>query len=216
MIDGTGALTWVSAFETQVRAEGATIAAMGERLGYPGLDTRLGEVFSSGRSFTPPRESATFHDVFTALARSFVETDSLAGAAFGILFHALAREVRDDEAANTATLASSVRTAEKTISRRTGARLGDKTLLDALAPTGARLADAAAAGVRAVPALAVAGDAAREGARATEALPPRFAAAPAPLDADGGLGVADPGAVVVALFFEAGGAMHTRAPTPGR
>ncbi len=120
------------------------------------------------------------------------------GIVFGTLFRTLAREVGEEELTASA-LADGLARAVEEISRRAGARPGDKTMLDALAPAAEAVRAEAGSGIDA--ALAAAAEAARRGAEETRSMLPR--AGRARTLGERAVGYPDPGALSVAIIFEA-------------
>jgi dihydroxyacetone kinase len=92
-----------------------------------------------------------------------------------------------------------------------GARVGDKTLVDALHPAVEALAASAAGGASAAEAWQATMLAAREGAAATENIPARRGRAR--VLGDKSLGVPDPGATSLVLILREAGA-ELGIPTP--
>ncbi len=132
------------------------------------------------------------------------------GPLFGVWFRALARASDRRPAASTvASLAAGAERGLDAVARLGGARPGDKTMVDAMAPAARALAAAASAGAGLEATALV--DACRGGPRpavadATAAARSRGAARASygGRRAASSRGVSDPGAEAVAMFFEAG------------
>jgi phosphoenolpyruvate---glycerone phosphotransferase subunit DhaL len=126
-------------------------------------------------------------------------TGGAAGAVFGTLFVAAASACKGREALDAAVMAEAMQAALAAIQKRGGAKPGDKTMLDALAPEVEAL-QADKARSLAV-ALAAAADAARGGVEATRDMVAATGKA-RPLGARS-IGHPDPGAITTSLIFEA-------------
>ncbi len=138
---------------------------------------------------------------FGVVARAFMHTGGTSGPLFGMWFAQLALAAGGAEEIGLSELAAGVEGGLQGIQRLGGAKPGDKTMVDALAPASAALADAAAADVELAPGLTAAARAARQGADATTDLVARRGRAS--YVGEAARGVCDPGALTVALFFEA-------------
>ncbi|MFF2845686.1 dihydroxyacetone kinase subunit DhaK [Streptomyces sp. NPDC058001] len=179
-------------------------------------DGDFGDNFTSGvtRAVTRAREDDTAG--MTALADAFTtHVGGTSGPLFGILFQHLALALGDEAHADTAALAAACAAAVADIARIGGARVGDRTLLDALAPAADSLEASARSG-RAAP-LTSAAVAAIKGAHRTAELTARRGRSS--YVGDHAIGVADPGAIAVALICTALAEIHeptqaTRLPGP--
>jgi dihydroxyacetone kinase-like protein len=117
----------------------------------------------------------------------------------GSLLLGLAEGCPAEGGLDTAAAAAAFGSAQARFCAQTPAKVGDKTMLDALAPAVEALASAAAAGLGLPQAFAAAAQAARRGAEATAAMQARFGRARnlGPRS----VGHADPGATSMALLF---------------
>ncbi|MGV9314937.1 DAK2 domain-containing protein [Streptomyces sp. NPDC003691] len=141
-----------------------------------------------------------------ALAETFRDrVGGSSGPLFGVLFTALAPGA-DGPAADVPAIGGALRRALNRITAIGGARPGDCTLVDALAPAAETLAAGPAAPAAAAGALTAAARAAIAGAHRTAALTARRGRA----SYTGGhsAGVPDPGAVAVALLLTALARVH--------
>jgi len=123
------------------------------------------------------------------------------GALWGIVLRALGSALGDEQRPDAGTVALGVESALAEVVRFGRAEIGDKTLVDVLAPFSAALRDAADGGASLVEAWATASGWADEAARSTAALTPRIGRA-RPL-AERSVGTPDPGAVSLALAIGA-------------
>ncbi|NGO69471.1 dihydroxyacetone kinase family protein [Streptomyces boncukensis] len=160
-----------------------------------------------------------------ALAQAFLDdVGGTSGPLFGLLFQHLAAAPGADGGAEAqgapplAELAGAAEAAHAAIHRVGGARPGDCTLVDALAPAAESLASSAAEGAAEEAPLTSAAQAAIRGALGTASVRPRRGRAS--YVGDHALGVPDPGALAVALLFAALADVHepamaARLPAPG-
>jgi dihydroxyacetone kinase-like protein len=138
-----------------------------------------------------PSDSASA--VFARASEGFLDTGGTSGPLFGMWFRELSKATA--QSADAAALAAGVAAGVATVQRLGHALVGDKAMVDAMLPvaeamTGRDLdAD-----------LAAAARAARTGAENTEQL--RARRGHSSYVGDVAVGVLDPGAVTVALFFE--------------
>jgi phosphoenolpyruvate---glycerone phosphotransferase subunit DhaL len=139
--------------------------------------------------------------VFGVVARAFMQTGGTSGPLFGMWFAQLARAAGTAPTIGLAELAAGVDAGLKGIQRLGGAAPGDKTMVDALAPASAALAEAARTDTELGAGLAATAGAARDGADATTKLIARRGRAS--YVGEAARGVCDPGALTVALFFAA-------------
>ncbi|MFV0126353.1 dihydroxyacetone kinase family protein [Streptomyces sp. HMX112] len=153
-----------------------------------------------------------------ALAEAFLnDVGGTSGPLFGLLFQHLASVSPGDQAPSRTALADATAAGLAAVQRVGGARPGDCTLVDALAPAAEALADHARDETAGAPFTAAA-QAAIRGALATASLRPRRGRAS--YVGDHAIGVPDPGALAVALLFVAMADVHepaeaTRLPAPG-
>ena len=132
---------------------------------------------------------------FAALSKAYMATGGTSGPLYGMFFRALAKAAGDADELDLATVSEGVAAGVAAVRRLGGAEVGERTMVDALQPA----ADALAGGGT----LADAATAARAGADATADLVARRGRAT--YVGDAAAGVIDPGAALVALFFEAAG-----------
>ena len=143
---------------------------------------------------------ATYRSVFTAMSQGFLATGGTSGPLFGMWFRNIARA--GNEAVTPVELANGVRAGLDAIQKLGAAKVGDNTMIDALDPASRALNDAAARQLAVLEALEGAATAARAGALATRDIIGNRGRAS--YVGELARGVLDPGAVTIALFFEAG------------
>lgn len=125
-----------------------------------------------------------------------------AGALYGTIFLRMAGTVGlDSVSIDGPTLARALRAAATGITDRGGARLGDKTMLDAMDPAATAFSDAINAGRSIASAWAAAGAAADAGAARTATMQARRGKSS--YVGEKSVGTVDPGAASVALMIEA-------------
>lgn len=145
-------------------------------------------------------EDATVAEVFDVVSGALMRAGGTSGPLFGAFFRAFGRAGKDAIALGTSQLAEAVTAGTEAVQRLGGAAVGDSTMVDALVPATVELRAAAEAGNDLAAALDAAAVAARTAAQSTSAMTARKGRAS--YVGDAALGVADPGAVTVALFFE--------------
>ncbi|KQP69718.1 hypothetical protein ASF40_16045 [Microbacterium sp. Leaf288] len=189
------AAAWVDGFIDRVHADHTVLTALDTRAG----DGDFGDnLLSAAARARREREAGT--PPFRALVQAFRDAGGTSGPLLGMWFRPFARELQDP--VDAAALARAAREGLAAIQSAAGAQVGDNTMVDAMAPAADALADAADRGSDAPAALAAAARAAAEGAASTEGLLGRKGRSS--YVGDHALGVADPGAVAIAWFFEAG------------
>ncbi|WP_017569295.1 dihydroxyacetone kinase family protein [Nocardiopsis halotolerans] len=123
------------------------------------------------------------------------------GALWGVILRTVADELGDEHAPDPARVSAGIEKAAVKVAELGGARIGDRTMLDVLAPLSDTLADALRRGDDPVTAWEAAARVARERADATADLVPRMGRAR--LHTVRGRGTPDAGAASLALLAEA-------------
>jgi dihydroxyacetone kinase-like protein len=141
------------------------------------------------------------------VSEGFLDTGGTSGPLFGMWFRELAKATA--QRADAGALAAGVAAGVATVQRLGQAQVGDKTMVDAMLP-----AAEAMTGHDLHADLAAAARAARTGAASTQEL--RARRGRSSYLGDVAVGVLDPGAVTVALFFESAPAATLRARHPLR
>nr|WP_052397485.1 dihydroxyacetone kinase subunit DhaL [Streptomyces sp. NRRL F-5123] len=194
---------WVRAFAATATATESELTALDQQVGDGDFGTNLVAGLQSALRLldAPPTPGSGPVPPLGAAASAFLdEVGGTSGPLFGLLFQEMATAVRDGAAvAPTAALAAGVRDGLAAIQRVGEAEVGDKTLVDALAPAAAALA--AATGADPAQALGEAAGAAWRGVHGTARMTARRGRAS--YLGDRAAGVPDPGAVGVALLFTA-------------
>ena len=135
------------------------------------------------------------------------------GPLFGSLFMGMSEAVEGKDTLDAPTVAAMFEAGLAAIEAQTKARVGDKTLMDALTPAVAALRAAADAGQDIPACLRSAADAAAQGAIATKDLPTRFGRAKN--IGERTIGYQDPGATSMSFIFRgfAGGVEDVKRET---
>ncbi|OHU21041.1 dihydroxyacetone kinase [Mycobacteroides franklinii] len=195
--DGGPENPWLSAFVGRVRESVGALTELDRRAGDGDFGTNMAAAL---RHYALPLRG-TDAEVLLALSTSyFVRAGGTSGAVFGTFFRALYAGL-GDERWSTELVARAVRQALDQIQALGGARVGDKTVVDAVSPAADALDDAARRDIPLAVALQSAADAAAAGVQATKDS--RAARGRASYVGDAARGVEDPGALVMSWFFEA-------------
>ena len=189
------ARAWMDRFVRSFERERAALAELDRRAGDGDFGTnlasalrRVGERIDAGPAGAPG-------ELFLRVSEGFLNTGGTSGPLFGMWFRELGRALADGGSA--ARVAHGFAAGVATVRRLGKASPGDKTMVDAMAP-----AAEAMRGADLTADLAAAAEAARTGADSTQHI--RARRGRSTYVGDVAVGVLDPGAVTVALFFEAG------------
>lgn len=148
------------------------------------------------------KESYSAATVFEAVSEAYLgHSGGTSGALFGIWFRQFYRAFLDAEP-DTAAIAAAARAGMDSITELGGARVGDKTMVDAIAPAVDALEKDGGT-------LQAAADAAKTGAESTKDITANRGRAS--YVGEAARGVVDPGALVMAWFFEAAAGAASRA-----
>lgn len=192
-LTGPAAREWMQRFIDAFNHEREALAELDRRAGDGDFGTNLASALRkvSRRLSDGPSDSASA--VFARVSEGFLDTGGTSGPLFGMWFRELSKATA--RSADVAALAAGVAAGVATVQRLGRAQVGDKTMVDAMLP-----AAEAMTGHDLDADLAAAARAARTGAASTEAL--RARRGRSSYVGDVAVGVLDPGAVTVALFFE--------------
>lgn len=146
-------------------------------------------------------EPADYRGWVTAMSRAWLGVGGTSGPLFGMFYRDLARAAGDGEVPDLAALAEALEAGQAVIQKYGEAEVGDRTMVDALAPAVAALREAAGSGADAVHALGAAEKAAIDAAKGTAELTARRGRAS--YVGDSAKGVMDPGACAMALVVGA-------------
>ena len=146
-------------------------------------------------------EPADYRGWVTAMSRAWLGVGGTSGPLFGMFYRDLARAAGDGEVPDLAALAEALEAGQAVIQKYGEAEVGDRTMVDALAPAVAALREAAGSGADAAHALGAAEKAAIDAAKGTAELTARRGRAS--YVGDSAKGVMDPGACSMALVIGA-------------
>ncbi len=155
-------------------------------------------------------EPADYRGWVTAMSRAWLGVGGTSGPLFGMFYRDLARAAGDGEVPDLAALAEALAAGQAVIQKYGEAEVGDRTMVDALAPAVTALREAAGSGADAVHALGAAEKAAIDAAKGTAELTARRGRAS--YVGDSAKGVMDPGACAMALVV---GALRAAARADG-
>lgn len=144
-------------------------------------------------------EPADYRGWVTAMSRAWLGVGGTSGPLFGMFYRDLAKASGDGEVPDLAALTEALAAGQAVIQKYGEAEVGDRTMVDALAPAVDSLQQAGSAG--AAEALAAAERAAVDAARSTAELTARRGRAS--YVGDSAKGVMDPGACAMALVLGA-------------
>ena len=142
-------------------------------------------------------EPADYRGWVTAMSRAWLGVGGTSGPLFGMFYRDLAKAAGDGEAPDLGALAEALEAGQAVIQKYGEAEVGDRTMVDALAPAVTALREAAGSGADAVHALGAAEKAAIDAAKGTAELTARRGRAS--YVGDSAKGVMDPGACAMAL-----------------
>ena len=146
-------------------------------------------------------EPADYRGWVTAMSRAWLGVGGTSGPLFGMFYRDLAKAAGDGEVPDLAALAEALAAGQAVIQKYGEAEVGDRTMVDALAPAVTALREAAGSGADAVHALGAAEKAAIDAAKGTAELTARRGRAS--YVGDSAKGVMDPGACAMALVIGA-------------
>ena len=201
LIDGTAALTWITSFSERFDLTQAYLTELDRLAGDGDFGANISSALERTRAGLPSPTDATFTTVFQSASRGFMATGGTSGPLFGMWFRDIAKSTKSDTT-SVADLAQGIAAGLATIQKLGGAKVGDNTMIDALEPASFAITASAERGGTVGEALLEAALAARAGAESTAGL--IAARGRATYVGELARGVLEPGAVTIALFFEAG------------
>jgi len=185
----------------RIREQHAELSALDSACGDGDHGTTMLRIADQLAVAVPVEESAGFASIFRDTGWKILGVDGGASSSLiGTFFLGMADAAAATGPMDCRTLAAVLEAGLEALSKRTSARPGDKTLMDALGPAIAAVRAAAAAGKSTSEALDNAARAARAGAESTIGLTARFGRAK--FLGDKTRGHRDPGATSIALLFE--------------
>lgn len=196
-LDAAGARAWVVRFLDAAEAEAGALGELDRLAGDGDFGASVAAAVRGARHELgdgPPTRPA---EAFAALSTAYLGIGGTSGPLYGMFFRALAKAAGDAPELDRAALAEGLGAGVAAVRRLGGADVGERTMVDALQPA----ADALAVGDGTLTdALDAAARAARAGADETAGLLARRGRAT--YVGEAAVGVVDPGAALVALFFE--------------
>lgn len=200
-LDTAATLGWITRFITTVTAHADELTDLDRRSGDGDFGTNITSALGRASDTLASSTPDTVLDVFTALVHSFLRhTGGTSGPLFGMWFREFALVSKDRATLDLAALAVATSSGLATVQRLGNAAVGDKTMVDAIAPAASTLNSAASQALGLTPALRSAAASARAGAEHTATILARRGRASYVGDAS--MGVTDPGALTIALFYE--------------
>lgn len=193
-LTGPDTRAWVARFVDAFTTEREALTELDRLAGDGDFGSNLAAALRRATTRLEAGPADTPAAVFTRVSEGFLDTGGTSGPLFGMWFRELGTALASVSGARE--LADGVAAGVATVQRLGKAEVGDKTMVDAMVP-----AAEAMAGVDLAADLAAAATAARTGAASTEEL--RARRGRSSYVGDVAVGVLDPGAVTVALFFEA-------------
>jgi phosphoenolpyruvate---glycerone phosphotransferase subunit DhaL len=211
IVDAAGARAWVEHFGEAFDDSYEELTELDRQAGDGDFGANVQGALRRAVARLQAGEALTVTDVFEVTALSFMGGGGTSGPLFGVWFRAFAREAQSDGVLSVTSLAAAAAAGTKAVQTLGRAEVGDKTMVDAMAPAAAALADAAAHEIDAAHlALEWAAEAARAGAEDTRPL--RARRGRATYVGKSAVGVVDPGALTVAIFLMAGAEALGNAP----
>lgn len=198
-LDAAATLSWITKFIATVDAHADELTDLDRRSGDGDFGTNITSAL--GRASDALGASETVLDVFTALVHSFLRhTGGTSGPLFGMWFREFALVSKDRATLDVGALAVATSSGLATVQRLGKAAVGDKTMVDAIAPAAEALTSAKSKDATLSDALRSAAASARAGAAHTATILARRGRASYVGEAS--MGVTDPGALTIALFYE--------------
>lgn len=205
LLDAAFGRRWLQEFVTGFGGRVALLTDLDRQAGDGDFGVNLTSALGKAQGFLDRLAPESFADVFDAVSKGFLNTGGTSGPLFGMWFREIGKAARTPPL-EVATLAAGVGAGLAVIQRLGKASVGDKTMVDAMAPAAAALAAASDRGDDLGAALVAAAEAAQVGAESTRDLV--ASRGRASYVGEVARGILDPGAVTVALFFRAGAVAH--------
>lgn len=193
---------WVGGFAVSFREARADLDELDRQSGDGDFGSNLLSAIDRVESELEGAPGAAADAVFATVSKAFMHAGGTSGPLFGVWFREFARASTDAGGLDRDGLARAVSGGLAAVQGLGQAQPGDKTMVDAIAPAADALARAGGEARELADDLADAAAAARAGAEDTAGLIARRGRAS--YVGEVSRGVCDPGAVAVAMFFEAG------------
>jgi dihydroxyacetone kinase-like protein len=203
---------WLAEFVADFDRHVALLTDLDRQAGDGDFGVNLTSALAKAQGFLDRLAPVGFAEVFDAVSKGFLDTGGTSGPLFGLWFREIGKAGRTPPV-DAAALAAGAGGGLAVIQRLGKAEVGDKTMVDAMAPAVAALTAARDRGDDLGSALVAAAGAARVGADSTRDL--IASRGRASYVGEVARGVLDPGALTVALFFRAGTVAHGDVPRQG-
>ncbi|WP_017574046.1 dihydroxyacetone kinase subunit DhaL [Nocardiopsis halotolerans] len=193
---------WVDGFVDTVVEKSDYLTDLDRRSGDGDFGTNMVTALRRSREAMAGAEATAAGTLFQIMSETFLtHSGGTSGPLFGMWFRDFGKVGADAGGFTLAMLDEATRKGWTTVTRLGSASVGDRTMVDAIAPASDALTAAVGAGSGLEEGLRAAASAAREGAEETSELVGRrgrtsYVGASA-------LGIPDPGAVTIALFYRA-------------
>ncbi|MDI9913878.1 dihydroxyacetone kinase family protein [Rhodococcus sp. IEGM 1379] len=192
---------WVADWAQKVLDQEPALTDLDRRAGDGDFGTNMVAALEQ-LDLTAMRDSYSTSTAFDAISQAYLgHAGGTSGALFGIWFRHFYRAAGNGRF-DLAAVTTAARAGLDNITTLGGARPGDKTMVDAIVPAVEALEEAVRSGTKYDTALHQAADAAHAGAESTEAMIANRGRAS--YVGEAARGVIDPGALVIAWFFECG------------
>lgn len=192
--------TWVTTLITTLLDHLEAIGDLDRRSGDGDFGDNLSAALTGAKTRIEETTPDGYRDWLTALSLGFLDTGGTSGPLFGMFFRSFAQQADSDDTA-VATFSDGLDRGVATVQHYGRAKVGDKTMIDALAPASEALTEAIEVGKAPDAALRDAASAAVDGARSTADILARRGRAS--YVGEVARGVLDPGAVAAALMIQA-------------
>ncbi|WP_159945403.1 MULTISPECIES: DAK2 domain-containing protein [unclassified Nocardiopsis] len=194
---------WVHGFTDAVEERGEYLTDLDRRSGDGDFGTNMTTALRRARRALAEADTrAGAGSAFQVLGETFLgHSGGTSGPLFGMWFRDFGKVGAGSGAFSLPMLAEASANGWATVTRLGSARVGDRTMVDAIAPASRALDEAAEAGSPLAEALEAAAAAAHEGAEGTSGLLGRRGRTS--YVGEAALGSPDPGAVTIALFYRA-------------
>ena len=190
---------WITCFIDAVERRSDELTELDRQAGDGDYGTNLRSALRRAAANLDAQPSDSADAVFTAVANAFLHTGGTSGPLFGMWFREFAKALSAE--VTTENLSVAAANAAAVVQRLGKAEVGHKTMVDAMVPAAEALTAAAGRGSDVHSGLGSAADAAHAAAASTADLLARRGRAS--YVGEHARGVVDPGALTVALFFEA-------------
>ncbi|WP_150237566.1 dihydroxyacetone kinase subunit DhaL [Nocardiopsis quinghaiensis] len=193
---------WVHGFVDAVEESGEYLTDLDRRSGDGDFGTNMVTALRRVREALAGAEPAAAGSPFQVMGETFLaHSGGTSGPLFGMWFRDFGKVGADTGAFTLAMLAEATANGWATVARLGSAGVGDRTMVDAIAPASEALDRAVDAGSGLAEGLRSAAEAARGGAEGTSDLLGRRGRTS--YVGESALGSPDPGAVTIALFYRA-------------